>query len=257
MLIMCRVCSGFCLRAQRWVSQVIWRAPAEGLHEGGRGGAATQTLTSPGDRAGTGRSPESLSQGAGAIPPSQAQQHRAICHPQLLPAAGVVGDGAGRTCLCMAQCTRAWGKALQHEQGTAIHRTVPDCSLLGPFMVMAESGQDMAEVSALSCPRTLPWLHVGAVPGRKGLRHARSRLERRVFPYCTINHEKFFLLSCMKQNLAGRSDHRDWLHALRQKRSHIWLRNALRASPCVCAGAERQCWARQENPVGFGPQPLM
>lgn len=35
-----------------------------------------------------------------------------------------------------------------------------------------------------------------------------------VFPYCTINHEKFFLLSCMKQNLAGRSGHRDWLHAL-------------------------------------------
>lgn len=38
--------------------------------------------------------------------------------------------------------------------------------------------------------------------------------EMRVLPYCTINHEKFFLLSCMKQNLAGHSDHRDSLLAL-------------------------------------------
>lgn len=60
--------------------------------------------------------------------------------------------GLTEACLCLAQRTGAWGKALHHEQETAIHRTVqgtagklldlePDCSLLGPLMVMAESGQ--------------------------------------------------------------------------------------------------------------------
>lgn len=92
--------------------------------------------------------------GAGPVPLTQAQQHSAICH--LLPAAGTRVAwwvmGQAELCLCLAQHTGAWGKALQYEQGTAIHRTVqgaagklldlePDFSLLGPFMVIAESGQ--------------------------------------------------------------------------------------------------------------------
>lgn len=46
--------------------------------------------------------------------------------------------------------------------------------------------------------------------------------EPHVLPYCTINHEKFSLLSCMKRNLAGRSDHGDVLLARRRKaRPHL------------------------------------
>lgn len=149
----------------------------------------------------------------------------------------------------------------------------PDCSpAVKPCLPSLPSqGQEGSEgCSSTSCPRrappssplaarAAPGLCSTACPGEElapfspaalAARKKRAAIskeqvrELRVLPCCAINHEKFFLLSCMKRNLAGRSDHRDVLLARQQEPGHIWPRNNLSASPCARAG---RCW--QGNPA--------
>lgn len=205
---------------------------------------------SPGDRACTHGSPESPwaqthhPKGGPSSPPACCQhndQPQADGAGSTLPgtAAGTAHRGTaqsteGRFC-CVSRgqppAERRW--ELQRTCSSMSLTLLPHCEALAGFPPLqgscrARMWQRCWHPPALApshaaCTGSMPWGRaphllpscMSGITWEKSPATGKEQVrETCALPYCTINHEKFFLLSCMKQNLAGRSDHRDLLLAL-------------------------------------------